>query len=45
VKRGGTVTANARKLYEIAREVTADEVAEGERVGWLEPTPGNRRRA
>jgi DNA polymerase III subunit beta len=37
VKRGGAVTANARKLYEIAREVTADEVTlRATAAGWVD---------
>ena len=37
VKKGGAVTANARKLYEIAREVTADEVTlKASTAGWVE---------
>jgi DNA polymerase-3 subunit beta len=41
VKRAGTVTANARKLYEIAREVMADEVTlKASAPGWLELLAG-----
>jgi DNA polymerase-3 subunit beta len=37
VKRPGAVTANARKLYEIAREVSADDVGlRSGGVGWVE---------
>ena len=37
VKGSGAVTANARKLYEIAREVTADEVTlKATTAGWLD---------
>src|SRR5215510_16131267 len=37
VKKAGSVTANARKLYEIAREVTAEEVGlKASTVGWLD---------
>src|SRR5689334_6590049 len=41
VKGAGTVTANARKLYEIAREVTADEVTlKSSTAGWLDLVAG-----
>jgi DNA polymerase-3 subunit beta len=37
VKRAGSVTANARKLYEIAREVTADEITiKAGAAGWVD---------
>jgi DNA polymerase-3 subunit beta len=37
VKKSGAVTANARKLYEIAREVTADEVTlKASTPGWVD---------
>jgi len=37
VKSGGAVTANARKLYEIARELTSDEVTlKASATGWLD---------
>lgn len=37
IKKGGPVTANARKLYEIAREITADEVTlKASAAGWVE---------
>ena len=37
IKKGGAVTANARKLYEIAREVTADEVTlKASAAGWID---------
>jgi DNA polymerase-3 subunit beta len=37
VKKGGPVTANARKLYEIAREITADEVTlKASTPGWVD---------
>lgn len=36
-KKSGSVTANARKLYEIAREVTSDEVTlKASAAGWVE---------
>ena len=41
VKRKGAVTVNARKLYEIAREVTADEVVlKSTQAGWVEVLAG-----
>ena len=37
VKKGGAVTSNARKLYEITREVTADEITlTASTPGWIE---------
>src|SRR5689334_10753679 len=37
VKKSGAVTANARKLYEIAREVTSDEVTlKSSAAGWID---------
>jgi DNA polymerase-3 subunit beta len=37
VKKGGAITANARKLYEIAREVTADEMTlKVSTAGWVD---------
>lgn len=37
VKKGSPVTANARKLYEIAREITADEVTlKASTAGWVD---------
>src|SRR5436190_18068165 len=37
VKKKGTVTLNARKLYEITREVTAEEVVlKSVQAGWVE---------
>jgi DNA polymerase-3 subunit beta len=41
VKKGGAVTANARKLYEIAREVTSDEITlKASAVGWVDLLAG-----
>ncbi len=41
VKGKGTVTANARKLYEIAREVTAEEVTlKASAAGWVDLLAG-----
>ena len=41
VKKKGTVTLNARKLYEIAREVTAEEVVlKSVQAGWVEVLAG-----
>jgi DNA polymerase-3 subunit beta len=41
VKKGGSVTANARKLYEIAREVTSDEVTvKATAAGWVDLVAG-----
>lgn len=37
VKKGGAVTANARKLYEIAREVVSDEITlKASALGWVD---------
>jgi DNA polymerase-3 subunit beta len=37
VKKKGSVTLNARKLYEIVREMTADEVVlRSGQAGWVE---------
>ncbi len=41
VKKNGAVTVNARKLYEIAREVTADEVTlKAGTAGWVDLQAG-----
>jgi len=41
VKRKGSVTLNARKLYEISREVTADELlVKATAAGWVEVHAG-----
>src|SRR5213083_3084846 len=41
VKKKGTVTLNARKLYEITREVTAEEVVlKSVQAGWVEVLAG-----
>src|SRR5581483_11101560 len=41
VKRKGTVTLNARKLYEIAREVTSEEVVlRSAQAGWVDLLAG-----
>src|SRR2546427_7147198 len=41
VKKKGSVTVNARKLYEIAREVTADEIVlKSVQAGWVEVLGG-----
>src|SRR5437763_5988312 len=41
VKKKGTVTLNARKLYEITREVTAEEVVlKSVQAGWVEVLDG-----
>src|SRR5438094_3954117 len=41
VKKKGTVTLNARKLYEITREVTAEEVIlKSVQAGWVEVLAG-----
>src|SRR5215831_13379891 len=42
VKKKGTVTLNARKLYEITREVTVDEVVlrSGTAAGWVDVLAG-----
>jgi len=41
VKKGGPVTANARKLYEIVREVTAEEVTlKANTAGWVDLVAG-----
>src|SRR5213594_922184 len=41
VKKKGTVTLNARKLYEITREVTAEEVVlKSLQAGWVEVLAG-----
>src|SRR5437773_1575879 len=41
VKRKGSVTLNARKLYEISREVTADELLlKATAAGWVEVHAG-----
>src|SRR5438046_7206464 len=41
VKKKGTVTLNARKLYEITREVTAEEVVlKSVQAGWVEALAG-----
>jgi DNA polymerase-3 subunit beta len=44
VRKKGAVTVNARKLYEIAREVSADEVVvKGAQPGWVELLAGRSR--
>jgi DNA polymerase III subunit beta len=44
VKKKGTVTLNARKLYEIVREMTADEVVlRSAQAGWVEVLAGRSR--
>lgn len=44
VKRKGTVTLNARKLYEIAREVSAPEIVlRSAQAGWVEVLAGRSR--
>jgi DNA polymerase-3 subunit beta len=44
VKRKGTVTLNARKLYEIVREVAAEEVVfKSTQAGWVEILAGRSR--
>jgi DNA polymerase-3 subunit beta len=44
VKKKGTVTLNARKLYEIAREVAAEEVTlKSSQAGWVEVLAGRSR--
>jgi DNA polymerase-3 subunit beta len=41
VKKKGSITLNARKLYEIAREVTAEEVVlKAVQAGWVEVLAG-----
>src|SRR5437867_7435042 len=41
IKRKGTVTLNARKLYEIVREVAAEElVLKSAQAGWVELVAG-----
>jgi DNA polymerase-3 subunit beta len=41
VKKGGTITLNARKLYEIVREVSGDEVSlKASTGGWVEVLAG-----
>src|SRR5262245_7096795 len=41
VKKKGTITLNARKFYEIARELTADEVVlKAVQAGWVEVLGG-----
>jgi len=41
VKKPGAVTANARKLYEIAREVTAEEITlKATTAGWVDLVAG-----
>jgi len=41
VKKGGTITVNARKLYEIVREISADEVSlKASNGGWVEVLAG-----
>jgi DNA polymerase-3 subunit beta len=41
VKKKGSITLNARKLYEIAREVTAEEVVlKAAQAGWVELLAG-----
>src|SRR6185503_12776130 len=41
VKKKGTTTLNARKLYEIAREVTADEITlKVGQAGWVDVHAG-----
>jgi DNA polymerase-3 subunit beta len=41
VKKKGSITLNARKLYEIAREVTAEEVVlKAAQAGWVEVLAG-----
>jgi DNA polymerase III subunit beta len=43
-RKGGTTTVNARKLYEIAREVTADELTlRTSTEGWVEVMAGRSR--
>jgi len=44
VKKKGSVTLNARKLYEIVREMTADEVVlRAAQAGWVEVLAGRSR--
>src|SRR5215510_4310215 len=44
VKKKGTVTVNARKLYEIVRELSADEVTlKAAQAGWVEVLAGRSR--
>src|SRR5437762_6052166 len=41
IKKKGTITLNARKLYEIAREVPADEIVlRSTQAGWVEVLSG-----
>src|SRR5712691_11510514 len=41
VKKKGSVTVNARKLYEIAREVAADDIVlKAQQSGWVDVLAG-----
>lgn len=44
LKKKGSITLNARKLYEIAREVSAEDVSlKSAQAGWVEVTAGRSR--